>query len=229
VPPAVRPRPTERAAAAKAPDRAPPPPTSPRDSREEQAAKAAAAQERAARNAPAQLPVQQLPPARSQPAPTPAAAPPAVDTTVAQRPAAVAPAPTPPVVASQAPASAALEGAAAAAPFDPVAEKGRVDEMLSLYAGAIEDLSIDRLKRVWPGVSAQTLGVFQNMFDQARSIDVSITDCSIEVAPTRATATCRVRQTYRPKRGTRENLNATETFTLRRAGQGWVIESRTSN
>lgn len=102
-------------------------------------------------------------------------------------------------------------------------------EVLALYSGAIEAFDGEGLRRVWPGISRDALATFQRAFDEARSIDVSITGCRIEVEPARASAACAVRQTYRPKRGTSQNLKASETFRLTKENQGWVIESRTTN
>jgi ketosteroid isomerase-like protein len=95
---------------------------------------------------------------------------------------------------------------------------------LRTFADAHQRLDLAGLQSVWPALSGQRLQALRDSFEGAREIEMSIGDCQIRVEGVTATASCTLRQTYRPKRGTRQTIERDASFELRKAGGRWVIE-----
>ena len=157
------------------------------------------------------------------------------------RPAAPAPAPAPPPAVSDTrePGSAAGRKPAtdAGAPTlppasptrpDPAAEQVRVRETLKRYEAAWESRDAAAVARLQQ-LSGDELSRVRDTLAGAREYAMTIDVKNIRMEPDarRATATCSVTRRFRARVGDRlfEPPTATQTFTLERRGDGWVITS----
>ena len=98
-------------------------------------------------------------------------------------------------------------------------------QVLQRYRTAYEGLDARSARAVWPAVNENALArAFDGLSAQTLNFDV----CYITLnSPGEAGATCRGSASYIPKVGNREpHIEArTWTFTLRRTGPDWKIES----
>jgi serine/threonine-protein kinase len=192
--------------------------------------------------APAPAPVTVVPTPAPAPAPAPApvvAAPPPAP---APKPAVVenipAPAPAPVVVpAAPPPAPVATRNADAEeaarradeqrkAAAELSAGRRAVDDALSRYRTAFENKDSESLKAIWPSLGRSELSAFQNFFKIARTIRLQIQPLG-EADITAAGATVRARRTMAAsdERGPLPQQDQTVRISLRRSGNGMVIES----
>ena len=109
-------------------------------------------------------------------------------------------------------------------PATGVDDTGAVVAVLDAVEQAYGNLDIDALRRVWPRLSGRRLQAIEKSFAEARSFEVTVDRCSIDIAGNSATAACRMRQTYRPKRGTRQSVDRQVTFRLQRSRGEWRLE-----
>jgi hypothetical protein len=81
------------------------------------------------------------------------------------------------------------------------------------------------MRKIWPDMSGTQQAQFRREFEQARGIEVDIIDPHIAVAGNSATILFVRHYELLPVRGQPQRVDTTTTMTLRRADQGWVIES----
>ncbi|MEE8277436.1 MAG: hypothetical protein V3R89_01775, partial [Thermoanaerobaculia bacterium] len=103
-------------------------------------------------------------------------------------------------------------------------ETDAVRRVLAAVERAYESLDVAALQQVWPSLSGDRLAAIERSFAQARSFEVDIDQCSVRFDGDAATASCRMRQSYRPKRGTRQSIDRQVTFRLRKTGGLWRLE-----
>ncbi len=103
-------------------------------------------------------------------------------------------------------------------------ETPAVAAAIQRLAAAHTALDINAVKAVWPSLGGSRLQAIENSFQGARSIVMSLDGCNITVNGERATASCKMRQAYRPKRGTRQSIERDVTIRLRKTGSSWVVE-----
>jgi hypothetical protein len=104
-----------------------------------------------------------------------------------------------------------------------VAER-EIRSTLDRYVVAYEKLDAGAAKQVWPSVNEQALTrAFQGLESQA----LSLQDCSVDVASSRAVAFCQGTASYVRRIGNRTTVTEPRewVFTLRRAEEGWKIEA----
>ena len=95
---------------------------------------------------------------------------------------------------------------------------------LQRYRAAYDDLDAGSARAVWPAVDQGALArAFESLASQRLTFDA----CSVEVAGRDARAVCHGSARYVPKIGSREPRVEPRvwTFTLRKAGDAWQIES----
>ncbi len=109
-------------------------------------------------------------------------------------------------------------------PATGVDDTDAVVAVLDAVEQAYGNLDIDALRRVWPRLSGRRLQAIEKSFAEARSFEVTVDRCSIDIAGNSATAACRMRQTYRPKRGTRQSVDRQVTFRLQKSRGEWRLE-----
>ena len=110
-------------------------------------------------------------------------------------------------------------------PPEPVDESPAVLAVLDAYASAHQALDVEALQRVWPSLGGSQLAALRSSFAGAREIEVEITGCRVRAEDSDGRATCRVRQAYRPRHGSRQVDERQVTFQLRKIEGRWVIES----
>ena len=134
------------------------------------------------------------------------------------------PAPPPPVqqAAPQQPASPQTAPAEPAPPA-PLPASG-VIEVLNRYRAALENRSLDALKRVWPGLSGAQESALRSDFQNAARIEVDIMSPQIAINGTNATATFIRGYQVHTKDGQRLRTETRTTMSLQRSGNVWVIE-----
>lgn len=131
-------------------------------------------------------------------------------------PAAVLPPPAPPaaavVSASTIPAAARRD------------DQVLVQQVLQRYRSAYDGLDARSARAVWPAVNEDALA---RAFDGLASQQLIFDACDVQVRGESADATCRGSARYVPKIGSREPRveRRTWSFTLRRTGEEWQIES----
>jgi hypothetical protein len=98
-----------------------------------------------------------------------------------------------------------------------------VEHALGRYRAAYEDLDVDRVSGVWPGVNKKALSrAFAGLESQTLVFD----SCAIGVDGNRATARCKGMTVYVPRVGTRAGFDRAMEwhFDLRKSDSGWSIE-----
>jgi hypothetical protein len=145
--------------------------------------------------------------------------------------------PIPPPAAAAAPAS---PPAASAVVPPPVVAENRVPEavvsrntipdepairgVLNRYQAAYERLDAQAAKQIWPTVNERALArAFSGLESQSMTFD----QCRISVATNNALASCRGSASYVGRVGSKsgQRQNREWTFRLRKAGEGWQIDS----
>jgi serine/threonine-protein kinase len=149
---------------------------------------------------------------------------------VPTRPAPAAPEPAAPEPAAPAPGTSTAEAPAQMAPAPTPTAGDREQQVagivatLRAFAEAHQRLDLTGLQRIWPSLSGQRLQALRESFDGAREIEMYIGDCEVRVEGATATANCTLRQSYRPKRGTRQTIERAARFELAQRGGTWIIE-----
>jgi serine/threonine-protein kinase len=168
-------------------------------------------------------------PVATAPPPAPAPKPAVVENVPAPAPTVVPAAPPPaPVAARNAEAEEAARRAEdqrkAAAELS--AARRAVDDALNRYRTAFENKDSESLKAIWPSLGRSELSAFQNFFKIARSIKLQIQPLG-EADITAGGATVRARRTMAAadERGPLPQQDQTVRISLRRSGNGMVIES----
>jgi hypothetical protein len=95
---------------------------------------------------------------------------------------------------------------------------------LDRYRQAYEQLDARLLVDVWPALGRDELARIERSFESFESVQVAIEACRITVDGERATASCQVRRTLKPKAGRVQTVDQQTTFRLAQRGDGWVIE-----
>jgi hypothetical protein len=152
-------------------------------------------------------------PPRAAPLPAAAAPPPAAAASVASSPVEAA-RPTPPDDAPDAPPR----------PSGRELETRAIQNTLGRYRNAFNSLDASAASAVWPTVNERTLDrAFERLDDQ----NVSFDRCQIEIVGPLAEAACSGSARYVPKVGSRSPKTEARhwTFSLRKAGDGWLIQS----
>jgi hypothetical protein len=96
--------------------------------------------------------------------------------------------------------------------------------VLQRYRAAYQDLDARSAQAVWPGVNEAALA---RAFDDLASQTLIFDSCDVRVIGAAASATCRGSARYVPKIGSRDLRvePRTWTFTLRKSGGDWAIET----
>ena len=136
-----------------------------------------------------------------------------------------APAPTTPARRQEPPARTEQEARPAPPPPAPRPVDGSagVEAAIGRYRAASEALDAGAVQAVWPSAPAGTL---RRSFANYESLSMRVTGCEVQVQGSSATAVCWREQEVRLKAGrspdpTRQRVR----FRLRRAGDGWLIDS----
>ena len=158
------------------------------------------------------------------PAPAPAAAPlPSVPTGEGpvQLPGSAAPrVPSAPPAAKGPAVVSAAEGNSSPTPLETP-----IRDVLRRYEQALETRNMDALKLLWPTLGGAQEEAVRREFQHARRIDVEIVDPSIAGTAASATATFIRRYQITTTDGQSLMSSSRTAMTLRRAGDGWVVES----
>jgi len=102
------------------------------------------------------------------------------------------------------------------------AETGLRDA-LQRYSAALESLDANAVKKVQPSIPTDNLA---KAFRDMRELKVKIDDVRVlSLDGSTARVSCKVTQTLTPKAGSRQTTAVTRVMRLRRAADGWVIDS----
>ena len=103
-------------------------------------------------------------------------------------------------------------------------DEGDVKQVLQRYRSAYEGLDARLARVVWPAVNEAALA---RAFDGLSSQTLTFDECDVQLRGEAALATCHGSARYVPKVGSREPRIEPRTwsFTLRKAGADWKIES----
>jgi hypothetical protein len=144
------------------------------------------------------------------------ALPPAVTPGLPPPPPPPAPAPAPTTSTSPAPPAESSSRAAA---------EEAIRDLLGRYKTALENRSIESLKRVWPTLAGSQQEAIQNDFRHASRIRVEIMDPRIALSGASATVSFLRRYELLTVDSQRLSSDTPTTMTLRRSDGAWVIES----
>jgi len=99
-----------------------------------------------------------------------------------------------------------------------------IRQVIAQYVQGLENRSVPDLKRVWPSLAGSQERAIQAEFDNAKSVKAAFTDPQISVNGD--TSTVAGVRTYEvmTQDGHRLSRSTKTTLTLRRSGDGWVIE-----
>jgi SnoaL-like protein len=99
-----------------------------------------------------------------------------------------------------------------------------VRQVIALYVRGLENRSVADLKRVWPSLAGSQERAIQAEFDNARSVKAAFNDPQITINGD--TSTVAGMRTYAvvTQDGHRLSRSTKTTLTLRRTGEGWLIE-----
>jgi serine/threonine protein kinase len=179
--------------------------------------------------APTPAPVVTAPPPAQAPAPKPAVAENVPAPTPAPAPVVVpSPAPPAPVATRNTDAEAAARHAEEQRKAAAELSAGRraVEDALNRYRNAFENKDPESLKAVWPSLGRNELSAFQNFFKIARSIKLQIQPLGeADITATGATVRARRTMAATDERGALPQQDQTVRISLRRSGNGMVIES----
>ena len=101
-----------------------------------------------------------------------------------------------------------------------------VEDALNRYRNAFENKDPESLKAVWPSLGRNELNAFQNFFKIARSIKLQIQPLGeADITATGATVRARRTMAATDERGALPQQDQTVRISLRRSGNGMVIES----
>jgi len=134
--------------------------------------------------------------------PAPAPVPPAPVPAASVSPAPVSPAPVPPVIDAQ----------------------NAVKQVIAQYVRGLENRSMEDLKRVWPSLAGSQERAIQAEFDNARSVKAAFTDPQITINGDTSTVVGVRAYAVDTQDGHRLSRSTKTTLTLRRSGDGGVIE-----
>lgn len=118
------------------------------------------------------------------------------------------------------PAAAALETLKAV-----LADRQAILDKIARYAEVFSRKDMDQLKVLWPALSSRDARKFQDFFNIARSIRLTYKPGTPEITGDKATVLCERNMQFTDERGPQPAVNDRVTFRLRRASDGWVIES----
>jgi hypothetical protein len=109
------------------------------------------------------------------------------------------------------------------AQVQPVAAETGVRDTLQRYSAALESLDAEAVKKVQPGLPADSLA---KAFKDMRELKVAIDAVRVlSVDGTTARVSCRVTQTLTPKVGSKRTSAVTRVMRLRRSADVWVIDA----
>jgi hypothetical protein len=103
-------------------------------------------------------------------------------------------------------------------------EEAQIQKALQRYRTAYDGLDARSARAVWPAVNEAALA---RAFDGLESQNLTFDACAVQLHGEAADATCRGSARYVPKIGNREPRVEPRTwsFTLRKSGADWQIES----
>jgi hypothetical protein len=106
------------------------------------------------------------------------------------------------------------------------AGRALVNEALQRYRDAFGNRDLEALKAVWPSLTRNEMGAFQNFFRAAKTVKLDLTPLAEpEVTGDSATVRCRRVVTAADDRGALPPQDQTVTIQLRKSGAGMVIDS----
>jgi hypothetical protein len=100
----------------------------------------------------------------------------------------------------------------------------RITAVMRRYEAAYDTLDAREVQAVYPSQSAD----LSKAFASYRSYDLGIDIRKIDLSPDAADATVEVRMShdFRPVVGRRQQFRDSQTFTLRKQGDAWIIVER---
>jgi predicted Ser/Thr protein kinase len=101
-----------------------------------------------------------------------------------------------------------------------------IKAFVASYAGALTGRDIEMIRRHDPTLQPDEVRRMQDSWDQSRDQKVQLTVGSVEVKGDHAVVSGRRDNVLTPLSGRVQRSEGTFTFTLKRAGAGWVIESK---
>ena len=134
---------------------------------------------------------------------------------------------TPPPAYAEVVPSAAVMPPPAVVPPEPSVVRSDTDAVravLDRYESAFSHLDASKAKAIWPSVDEKALG---RAFGQLERQQVVLEACDVKVADQRAVAVCRGQASYVPRVGNKAARAEPRqwAFTLRKTGEGWIIEA----
>ncbi|MBA2563711.1 MAG: hypothetical protein H0V14_12545, partial [Chitinophagaceae bacterium] len=114
------------------------------------------------------------------------------------------------------------------APVDPAAAPpsptSGIQEVLERYKAALQNRSLDALKRLWPNLGGTQESAIRYEFQNAIRIEVEIVGPQIAVNGNNATVTFTRRYQLQTVDGQRLRTDTRTTMTLLRSGTTWTID-----
>lgn len=104
---------------------------------------------------------------------------------------------------------------------DPARDEAAIRSVLAQYAAGYQRLDPAAIRAVWPSAPAD----LQKSFSDLRSYAVQLQDPQVTVRGDTATVSTVRRIRQQPKAGRTQEVSVQSTFTLRRTGASWVIDS----
>jgi len=130
-------------------------------------------------------------------------------------------APAPPVAPQVAKATNLDQPARADAPS--IAPQQAIHQVMQTYVGAMQARDLAALHRIWPSLGGAQERALRTEFENARSLEVSLSGERIEVRGDMATARALRQYVLRTADGNRLSTANATTFTLQRSGDSWII------
>ena len=118
--------------------------------------------------------------------------------------------------------SATITVPAPAKPKPSVEPRVAVEQVVEQYGKAIQDESLDGIRRVFPDLSEDQAKAWSRFFDTSTDLSVTLDQTRITVTGDKARASFRQRMSYTPA-GPRQTTTTTVTMELTRRGEAWVI------
>ena len=104
-------------------------------------------------------------------------------------------------------------------------DRQKIEALLRRYSLALENKDIEALKKVWPSLTSANSRAILESFKVVRTLRVSLFIQDFQTSGTSASVTCKRRDEMVPARGKPVVSDVVTTFVLKRADNGWVIDS----
>jgi len=98
-------------------------------------------------------------------------------------------------------------------------------EALGVYVKAYRDVDFDMLSALWPTLTGARYEAIASSFEDAKSVDMKVENCSMRLTAAGGSAECELEQNYVPRRGMRQSSSSQVRFELRRRGSDWKIDA----